>query len=115
MATCFPGRVFNHSRVAEFGTVQQNDGKIITGIPAVDKHTADLLRLLLSRLERVTADSYWAHRASGVRGALLKTQQTIEEGRAVDPRQVERDVQAAFEILERAGREKISRSGPGYR
>lgn len=79
----------------------------------MDNRTAHLIRMLLSRLERVTADSYWAHRASGVRGALLKTQQSIEEGQAVNPREVERNVKAGFEILERAGREKISRSGPG--
>ena len=78
----------------------------------MDDRTTNLIHLLLSRLERVTADSYWAHRASGVRGALLKTQQDIEEGRAVSLREVERQVQAGFDILERAGRERISRSGP---
>ena len=31
-----------------------------------------LIQLLLSRLERISADSIWAHRASGIRGALLK-------------------------------------------
>ena len=71
-----------------------------------------LLRLLLSRLERVSADSYWAHRASGVRGALLKTQQSLEEGHIVDARQVEREMQAGFEVLERAGRERIRRGSP---
>ena len=32
----------------------------------------DLARQLASRLERLSADSVWAHRASGVRGALLR-------------------------------------------
>jgi len=36
-----------------------------------DTDQTQLIRLLLSRLERVSVDSYWAHRASGVRGALL--------------------------------------------
>lgn len=36
-----------------------------------------LAHLLISRLERLSADSYWAHQASGVRGALLRQ---IEEG-----------------------------------
>lgn len=71
-----------------------------------------LIRLLLARLERVTADSHWAHRASGIRGALLKAQQAIEDGRSVNPRQLERQIQAGFEMLERAGKERISRSGP---
>jgi hypothetical protein len=28
---------------------------------------------LIERLERLSADSYWAHQASGVRGALLRS------------------------------------------
>ena len=71
------------------------------------------IRLLLSRLERVPADSRWARRASGVRGALLKTQQALEEGREVNALQVERQIQAGFEALERAGKERIRRGGPG--
>jgi len=34
--------------------------------------TSRLARLLVRRLERLSADSAWAHRASGVRGALLR-------------------------------------------
>lgn len=81
-------------------------------VTAMNIHTNHLIRLLLSRLERVSADSYWAHRASGIRGALLKTQQAIEEGHTVEPRLVERQVQAGFEILEYAGRERIRRGSP---
>ena len=32
-------------------------------------HTA---RLLAARLERLSADSFWAHKASGLRGAILR-------------------------------------------
>ena len=32
----------------------------------------ELARQLASRLERLSADSTWAHRASGVRGSLLR-------------------------------------------
>jgi hypothetical protein len=39
-----------------------------------------LILLLLTRLERISADSYWAHRASGVRGALLKVLEKMENG-----------------------------------
>ncbi len=35
-------------------------------------------RQLLSMLERLSADSYWAHQASGVRGSLLKRLEEIE-------------------------------------
>jgi hypothetical protein len=44
-----------------------------------------LIRLLLPRLERISADSYWAHRASGVRGTLVKILEQIETGAEVDP------------------------------
>jgi len=36
---------------------------------------------LLVRLERLSADSYWAHRASGLRGSLLKCVEQIETAR----------------------------------
>ncbi len=39
----------------------------------------DQTYLLISRLERLSADSIWAHRASGVRGALLKSLTALEE------------------------------------
>ncbi len=35
-------------------------------------------RQLLARLERLSADSYWAHRASGLRGSLLKCVEEID-------------------------------------
>ena len=44
-----------------------------------------LIRLLLTRLERISVDSYWAHRASGVRGALTKILGQMEMGEPVDP------------------------------
>ena len=31
------------------------------------------IKLLLDRLERLSADSIWAHRASGLRGSLIKS------------------------------------------
>ena len=36
------------------------------------KNNEHLIHLLLSRLERISVDSIWAHHASGIRGALLK-------------------------------------------
>jgi hypothetical protein len=40
-----------------------------------------LAHQLLGRLERLSADSYWAHRASGLRGSLLKCVEQIETAR----------------------------------
>jgi hypothetical protein len=33
---------------------------------------------LVSQLERLSADSYWAHKASGIRGSLLKCLDQVE-------------------------------------
>ena len=41
-------------------------------IVAMETSPLELLRLLTSRLERLSADSRWARRASGLRGSLLK-------------------------------------------
>jgi len=65
-----------------------------------------LVRLLLNRLERVSVDSYWAHRASGVRGALLKTLEELEKGTPVGQANVEPLISSAFHILNSAAREK---------
>jgi hypothetical protein len=62
--------------------------------------------LLLARLERVSVDSYWAHRASGVRGALLTTLEELEKGTPVGQANVEPLISSAFHILTRAAREK---------
>ena len=34
-------------------------------------------RLLANRLERLSADSHWAHKASGLRGALLRCLEAV--------------------------------------
>jgi hypothetical protein len=66
-----------------------------------------LLRLLLARLERVSVDSYWAHRASGVRGGLLRALEKIEAGQTVDESALKRLMDKGFQILERAAQERI--------
>ncbi len=70
--------------------------------------TADieLLRLVLARLERVSVDSYWAHRASGVRGSLLRALERLETGQPVNPHQLKSVLEQGFAILERAARER---------
>jgi hypothetical protein len=65
--------------------------------------------MLLSRLERVSADSYWAHRASGIRGALLNTLDELEREMVVGQTNLTRLVSAGFEILTKAAREKTER------
>jgi hypothetical protein len=38
-------------------------------------------RLLVARLERLSADSYWAHQASGLRGSLLRSLERIDSSK----------------------------------
>ncbi|RMD65332.1 hypothetical protein D6833_03125, partial [Candidatus Parcubacteria bacterium] len=71
--------------------------------------TLSLLRLLITRLERITPDSVWAHRASGLRGALLAYAKRLASGAPVDEARVRPLIQAAFIVLEQAAREKQKR------
>ena len=38
----------------------------------------DYARMLISRLERLSVDSHWAHRSSGLRGSLLRALDQLE-------------------------------------
>ena len=66
-----------------------------------------MLQMLLARLERVSADSYWAHRASGVRGSLLRALERLEAGESVSPAGIDSILDQGFHILERAARERV--------
>ena len=66
-----------------------------------------LIRMLLERLERVSVDSYWAHRASGIRGGLLRNLEELEKGKpAGHQANIDALISSAFAILTRAAREK---------
>jgi hypothetical protein len=62
----------------------------------------DLIEMLVARLERLSADSYWAHQASGVRGSLLR----LIENDSLESSQVTILVEKGFSFLEKAAREK---------
>jgi hypothetical protein len=62
----------------------------------------DLIEMLVARLERLSADSYWAHQASGVRGSLLR----IIEDDHLDSPQAANLLDKGFEFLEKAALEK---------
>jgi hypothetical protein len=72
----------------------------------MDDETLRLLWLLLARLERISTDSLWAHRASGVRGALLRITDGIDNGCPTEDLEMKRLLLAGFRILEDAAREK---------
>jgi hypothetical protein len=65
------------------------------------------LQFLLSRLERISADSAVAYRASGVRGSMLRMVEKLEEDRPVSGADVKRLIESAYLLLEKAAREKI--------
>ncbi len=70
-----------------------------------DPRQIELLRLLVSRLERLSADSHWARRASGVRGNLLKVLEEIDSGQDVAQQRLDLMVDTAFDFLRRAAHE----------
>lgn len=70
----------------------------------------DLIRtllFLLSRLERISADSVLAHRASGIRGAMLRMVETLEKGKAGSNTEVEKLIENGYSVLEKAAEEKV--------
>jgi hypothetical protein len=63
---------------------------------------------LAARLERISADSYWAHQASGIRGALLRSLDWIENGRGARwkrLKELQKLVRLGYTTLENAARE----------
>ena len=65
----------------------------------------ELLRRLSERLERLSVDSHWARRASGLRGNIIKVLEEITAGQEVDPARISPLIQRAHEILKRAAQE----------
>jgi hypothetical protein len=71
----------------------------------VDDHTLELLHRLVDRLERLSADSTYAHQASGLRGTFLRYIERLELGSEVNDTELERLVEYGFEILRLAAKE----------
>jgi hypothetical protein len=65
-----------------------------------------LVTMLLNRLERISADSIWAHRASGIRGSLLRQLDQLQAGKEGDSRAVQTLVDTALHILRQAAKRK---------
>jgi hypothetical protein len=79
---------------------------VVAPSPVMNSPTSEekLILLLLTRLERISVDSYWAHRASGVRGALLRALEKIENGS--QDSKPDLLISKGFEILKEAAKEK---------
>jgi hypothetical protein len=65
----------------------------------------ELLRLLANRLERLSADSLWARRASGLRGNIIKVLEESDAGQETNSVRISPLVHRAHEILKRAAQE----------
>ena len=64
-----------------------------------------LLRLLASRLERLSVDSHWARRASGLRGNLVKVLEEADAGQEIAAARLDPLIDRSFEILRLAAHE----------
>ena len=65
----------------------------------------ELLIRLGDRLERLSADSTFAHQASGLRGTFLRYIERIETGADMDNTELDQLVEYGFEILRLAAKE----------
>jgi hypothetical protein len=70
-----------------------------------DASAIQLLSLLTSRLERLSVDSRWARRASGLRGNIVKVLEEANSGKEIPVSRLKLLSEAAFDILTRAARE----------
>ena len=62
------------------------------------------LRQLIARLERLSVDTQWAHRAAGLRGGLLKALEELETGKPA-PDELAAILAKSYQILVQAARE----------
>jgi len=65
----------------------------------------ELVQLIATRLERLSADSTRSHRASGLRGNMLKVLEEIESDQQVDGARLALLIDNGFEILRNAALE----------
>jgi hypothetical protein len=64
-----------------------------------------LLHLLASRLERLSVDSHWARRASGLRGNIIKVLDEAQAGQRISQERLDLLIGTAFDLLRRAAQE----------
>jgi hypothetical protein len=75
-----------------------------------DQKQIEYARMLISRLERLSVDSWWAHRSSGLRGSLIRAVDRLEltqdpEVYVENHKNLDQLIQAGSYILEHAARE----------
>ena len=70
-----------------------------------DNQPIELLRLLAARLERLSVDSRWARRASGLRGNIIKILEQADAGEPVAAMRLNLLTDTAFDILRQAAQD----------
>ncbi len=71
----------------------------------MDQSYLELLKRLVDRLEWLSADSTYAHQASGLRGTFLQYIERLEAGEEVSEAELDWLVEYGFEILRLAAKE----------
>ena len=71
----------------------------------LDEQYREELEQLVNRLERLSADSSYAHQASGLRGTLLRHIERIENGNQVNYIELDQLIESGFKILRLAAKE----------
>jgi len=71
----------------------------------MNKTEIELLRMMAERLERLSVDSHWARRASGLRGNMIKVLEEIDAGQEVETARLNPLIERAFEVLRHAAQE----------
>ena len=71
----------------------------------IQTSSIQLLRLLISRLERLSVDSHWSRRASGLRGNIIKVLEEADSGQEISAARLDFLTKAAFDILRRAAQD----------
>jgi hypothetical protein len=74
-------------------------------VPSTLTDRTQLLRLLASRMERLSVDSHWARRASGLRGNIVKVLEEADSGQEVSAARLDLLTEAAFDILRLAAQD----------
>ena len=69
-----------------------------------DPEDIALIELLIFRLERISVDSYWAHRASGVRGSLIRITDGTDEDFLLSSIDIKHLTDLGYYILEQASK-----------
>ena len=82
---------------------------------SLDPRQVTLLRMLTERMERLSADSIWARRASGLRRSLVKALENIDCGNGETAEHVQQLISHSLVMLRKAAQELPDPENPFYR